>query len=100
MTLLIRERLVNDLRVHAELLPGCRAREEGEHESEIIEVPNEALHADERDVNRGNGGDHPSIAFVGDKAERTRFSDDKICAANANIGGEENFAQHFAGGIG
>ena len=100
MTLLIRERLVNDLCVHAELLPGCRAGEEGEHEGKIIEIPDEALHADERDVNRGNGCNHPSIAFVGDKANCTSFSNRKIRSADSYISGEEDFAQNFARSVG
>ena len=92
MPLLIRVRLMNDLRIHAEFLSRCRAGEERKQEGEVIKIADDPFDADQRDVNRGNRCDHAPIAFVGDEAHAAGFSDRKIRAADSDICCEENFS--------
>ena len=100
MALLAVERFVDQLDVDAQLLSRGGARQEREHQRQVVEGGHEALHAHQRDMGARQGGDHAPVAFVGDQADAARFGHAEVDAAQTHVGGEEDFAQHLARGVG
>ncbi len=100
MTYLPRHGLVQKLSVDRELLSRCRTRKEREHQREVIEIRDKAFHAHQRDVSLGDACDHAGVAFVGDNAHAARLCHAEVDSAQADVGGEEDFAQNFSRGCG
>jgi len=90
---------MDELRIHADLLPSGRAGQQGEHQRKIIEVSCQALHPHHRNVDGRQRSDHAPVALVGDQGQCAGFGHAEVGAADAHVGGQEDFAQFLAGGV-
>ena len=86
--------------VDGHLLPGGRARQQGEHHCQVIQRRQQPLHAHQGDMHPGQGGDHAPIALVGQYDQGAALGDAEIHAGNADLGLQEDLAQGAAGGVG
>ena len=87
----------DEVGVYRELLPRAAAGQEPDEDREVREARDELLYPHHDDVDRGDAGDEPGVALVGDGRDGPRLGDPEVGARYADVSGQELLAQASAG---